>query len=72
MNWTDDINYIELAELKETYNKLGGFDLFSEAQQAALGMYSEAKYEFSCSHISIDELHTIQKYLLSDLWRYND
>lgn len=71
MDWTDDVNYIELIQLKNSYLKSHSLNTFMEAQQAALSIYAEAKDSFSRSHMSIDELHTIQEHLLSNLWRYD-
>lgn len=65
MNWKDDINYTELLQLKSAYLNNHSRDAFIEAQQAALGMYAEAKEAFSRSHLSIEELHLIQEHLLS-------
>lgn len=70
MDWTDDINYTELLQLKNVYLNNHNLDAFIEAQQAALGMYAEAKDMFSRSHLSIEELHLIQEHLLSNLWHY--
>nr|DAE14994.1 MAG TPA: hypothetical protein [Siphoviridae sp. ctf8W5] len=70
MDWTDDINYAELLQLKNVYLNNHNLDAFIEAQQAALGMYAEAKDAFSRSHLSIEELHLIQEHLLSNLWHY--
>ena len=70
MGWTDDINYTELLRLKNAYLNNHNRDTFIEVQQAALGMYAEAKDAFSRSHLSIEELHLIQEYLLSNLWHY--
>lgn len=70
MDWTDDINYTELLQLKSAYLNNHSWDAFIDAQQAALGMYAEAKDAFSRSHLSIEELHLIQEHLLSNLWHY--
>lgn len=70
MNWKDDINYTELLQLKSAYLNNHSRDAFIDAQQAALGMYAEAKEAFSRSHLSIEELHLIQEHLLSSLWHY--
>lgn len=70
MNWKDDLNYTELLQLKSAYLNNHSRDAFIDAQQAALGMYAEAKDAFSRSHLSIEELHLIQEHLLSNLWHY--
>lgn len=70
MDWTDDINYQDLLHLKSVYLHNHNLDAFIEAQQAALGMYAEAKDMFSRGHLSIEELHLIQEHLLSNLWHY--
>lgn len=70
MDWADDINYTELMQLKNAYLSNHNLEAFIEAQQAALGMYAEAKDMFSRGHLSIEELHLVQEHLLSNLWHY--
>lgn len=69
MQWTDDINYAEFIEKKALYEKHPTQDNFIEAQNLALGMYSEAKSAFSCGDLTMDELQTIRQHLFSNLWK---
>lgn len=70
MQWTDDINYAEFIEKKSLYENHQTQDGFIEEQNLALGMYSEAKFAFSCGDLTMDELQTIRQYLFNNLLKY--
>lgn len=81
MDWPGDVNYEELMEQKQkyVYDKNGEVreswsnnhdpDLFFSIQGDALHLYSQAKYMFSRNKITLEELFSLQEYLLEGLWR---
>ena len=81
MDWPGDVNYEELMEQKRkyVYDEHGDVrenwsinhdpDLFFSIQGDAIHLYAEAKYMFSRDKITLEELFSLQEYLLEGLWR---
>ena len=81
MDWTGDVNYEELMKQKQKYvdDENGKVrenwsinydpDLFFSIQGDAIHLYAEAKDAFSRDAITLDELFSLQEYLLEGLWR---
>lgn len=81
MNWPGDVNYEELMEQKRkyVYDEHGEVrenwsinhdpDLFFSIQGNAIHLYAEAKEMFSRNKITLEELFSLQEYLLEGLWR---
>lgn len=81
MDWPGDVNYEELMEQKQkyVYDKNGEIkenwainhdpDLFFSIQGDAMHLYAEAKEMFSRDKMTLEELFSLQEYLLEGLWR---
>lgn len=81
MDWSGDVNYEELMEQKQkyVYDKNGEVreswsnnndpDLFFSIQGDAIHLYAEAKDVFSRGGMTLEELFSMQEYLLEGLWR---
>lgn len=81
MDWPGDVNYEELMEQKRkyVYNEHGEVreswsnnhdpDLFFSIQGDAIHLYAEAKDAFSRDKMTLEELFSLQEYLLEGLWR---
>lgn len=81
MDWPGDVNYEELMEQKRkyVYNEHGEVreswsnnhdpDLFFSIQGDAIHLYAEAKDVFSRGGMTLEELFSLQEYLLEGLWR---
>lgn len=81
MNWPGDVNYEELMQQKKkyVYDKDGNVkegwsinhdpDLFFSIQGDAVHLYSQAKAAFSNGEMTLEELFSLQEYLLEGLWR---
>ena len=81
MNWPGDVNYEELMEQKRkyVYDESGDVreswsnnhdpDLFFSIQGEAMHLYSRAKDAFGRGGMTLDELFSLQEYLLEGLWR---
>lgn len=81
MNWPEDINYEELMTQKKkyVYDEDGKVrdnwsinhdpDLFCSIQGDAIHLYSQAKAVFSNGDMTLEELFSLQEYLLEGLWR---
>ena len=80
MDWPGDVNYEELMTQKRkyVYDENGKIrenlsnsdpDLFLSIQGDALHLYSQAKYMFSRNKLTLEELFSLQEYLLEGLWR---
>ena len=80
MDWPGDVNYEELMKQKQkyVYDENGKVrenlssadpDLFFSIQGDALHLYAEAKDAFSRDKMTLEELFSLQEYLLEGLWR---
>ena len=81
MNWHGDVNYEELMKQKQkyVYDENGNVsenwsinydpDLFFSIQGDAIHLYAEAKEMFSRNKMTLEELFSLQEYLLEGLWR---
>lgn len=80
MGWPGDVNYEELIEQKRkyVYDENGEVreswsnndpDLFFSIQGDAIHLYAEAKDVFSREGMTLEELFSLQEYLLEGLWR---
>ena len=79
MNWPGDVNYEELMKQKQKYiydergevreNWASDPDLFFSMQGDAIHLYAEAKDAFGRGAITLEELFSLQEYLLEGLWR---
>lgn len=81
MDWPGDVNYKELMRQKQkyVYDENGRVrenwsinydpDLFFSIQADAVHLYSEEKWMFSKNKMTLEELYSLQEYLLEGLWR---
>lgn len=81
MDWPGDVNYEELMKQKQkyVYDENGkvrenwsinyDHDLFFSIQGDAIHLYAEAKDAFSRDKMTLEELFSLQEYLLEGLWR---
>ena len=80
MDWPGDVNYEELMKQKRkyVYDESGGVrenlssadpDLFFSMQGDAIHLYAEAKDAFGRGAMTLEELFSLQEYLLEGLWR---
>lgn len=81
MNWPGDVNYEELmkqkqkyvydenGEVRENWSNSSDPDLFFSIQGDAIHLYAEAKEMFSRNKMTLEELFSLQEYLLEGLWR---
>lgn len=81
MDWQGDVNYEGLMEQKQkyVYDEHGEVrenwsinhdpDLFFSIQGDAIHLYAEAKEMFSRNKMTLEELFSLQEYLLKGLWR---
>ena len=81
MDWPGDVNYEELMKQKQkyVYDEHGEVmenwsinhdpDLFFSIQGDAIHLYAEAKEMFSRDKMTLEELFSLQEYLLEGLWR---
>ena len=81
MDWQGDVNYEGLMEQKQkyVYDEHGEVrenwsinhdpDLFFSIQGDAIHLYAEAKEMFSRNKMTLEELFSLQEYLLEGLWR---
>lgn len=81
MDWPGDVNYEELmkqkqkyvydenGEVMENWSNSSDPDLFFSIQGDAIHLYAEAKDAFSRDKITLEELFSLQEYLLEGLWR---
>ena len=81
MDWPGDVNYEELMKQKQkyVYDENGKVmenwsinydpDLFFSIQGDAIHLYAEAKDMFSRNKMTLEELFSLQEYLLEGLWR---
>lgn len=80
MDWPGDVNYEELMKQKQKYvygengkvrENLSSADpdLFFSIQGDAIHLYAEAKDAFGRDAITLEELFSLQEYLLEGLWR---
>ena len=66
MDWPGDVNYEELIKQKQINHDP---DLFFSIQGDAIHLYAEAKDVFSRDKMTLEELFSLQEYLLEGLWR---
>lgn len=81
MDWPGDVNYEELmeqkrkyvydehGEIKESWSNNHDPDLFFSIQGDAIHLYADAKEMFSRNKMTLEELFSLQEYLLEGLWR---
>lgn len=81
MDWPGDVNYEELmkqkqkyvydenGEVRENWSSSSDPDLFFSIQGDAIHLYAEAKDAFSRDKMTLEELFSLQEYLLEGLWR---